>query len=103
MNHEVMNRLLGVLAIALGLAVSAQAQSESGTVAAMVGALQIQRAGAWQAGSIGVPVFAGDRLRTGATDQAKIVFREESVLDVAPNTEVLLDTQVFDPATRRLQ
>jgi hypothetical protein len=103
MNHEVMNRLLGVLAIALGLAVSAQAQSESGTVAAMVGALQIQRAGAWQGGSIGVPVFAGDRLRTGATDQAKIVFREESVLDVAPNTEVLLDTQVFDPATRRLQ
>ncbi|MFI5397133.1 MAG: FecR domain-containing protein [Candidatus Binatia bacterium] len=95
-----MKRTVCVLAIALGLAASAQAQSETGTVAAMVGALQIQRGGAWQAGSIGAPVFTGDRLRTGANDQAKIVFREESVLDMAPNTEILLDTQVFDRPPR---
>ena len=78
----------------------AWAQSEAGTVAAVVGTLQIQRAATWQNGTVGAPIFVGDRLRTGTSDAAKIVFRDDSVLDVAPNSELTVDKQVFDDDAR---
>jgi len=84
-------------------AAGAQAQSEVGTVAATLGMLQIQRGGTWQDATLGAPVFVGDRLRTGGTEQAKIVLRDDSVLDLAPNTELVLETQVFDPSAHRFQ
>lgn len=89
-----------LLAVVL-CAARAWAQSEVGTVAAVVGVLQIQRAAAWQNGGVGAPIFAGDRLRTGASDSAKVVFRDDSVLDVAPNTELTVDKQTFDTSARR--
>ena len=79
------------------------AQAEVGTVAAMLGVLQVQRAGTWQNGSIGAPVFVGDRLRTGAGDSAKIVFRDDSVLDIAANSELTIDKQAFDMSARRFE
>ena len=89
-----------LLAILL-CAARAGAQAEVGTVAAVVGTLQVQRAAAWQNGTVGAPIFAGDRLRTGASDMAKVVFRDDSVLDVGPNTELTVDKQAFDPSARR--
>ncbi len=80
----------------------AAAQSETGTVAAVRGTLQIQRGGSWQNASIGAPVFAGDRLRTGTGDQARVVFQDESLLDLAPATEVALVRQVLGGSGRRL-
>ncbi len=80
-----------------------QAQSEVCTVAAVGGTLQVQRAGAWQNATVGVPLFVSDRLRTGATDSGKIVCRDDSVLDVAPNTELTLDKQIFDAGARRFE
>ncbi|MFQ5667020.1 MAG: FecR domain-containing protein [Candidatus Binatia bacterium] len=93
--------ILWILVAALLGSTPAQAQSEAGTVAAVVGTLQVRRARIWQNASIGVPVFPGDRLRTGPNDQAKIVFRDDSVLDLAPATVLTVDTQVFDPASHR--
>lgn len=100
--HGVRIVLWGLVAVFV-FAPHAQAQSEAGTVAAVVGTLQLQRGGAWQNAGIGAPVFVGDRLRTSATDRAKVVFSDDSVLDVGPDTEVLLDKQVFDAATHRFQ
>ena len=77
------------------------AQTEVGTVAAMQGALQVQRAATWQNASVGAPIFVGDRLRTGANDAAKVVFRDDSVLDVAPKSELTVDKQAFDADGRR--
>jgi len=91
------------LVAAFVIAARVEAQSEAGTVAAVAGALQLQRGGTWQNAGIGVPVFVGDRLRTGATDRAKVVFADDSVLDLGPDTELLLDKQVFDAATHRFQ
>ncbi len=91
-------------AVALSLALvagSAMAQSETGTVAAIRGTLQIERGGTWQNGSIGAPVFAGDRLRTGGGDQARVVFRDDSLVDLAPATEVALARQIFGDGARR--
>ncbi len=91
-------------AVALSLALvtgSAMAQSETGTVAAVRGTLQIERGGTWQNGSIGAPVFAGDRLRTGSGDQARVVFRDDSLVDLAPATEVALVRQILGDGARR--
>lgn len=97
------NKFTAVLLILVAVlcAGRAWAQAEIGTVAAVIGTLQVQRSSAWQNGSVGAPIFIGDRLRTGASDSAKIVFRDDSVLDVAPNTELTLDKQTFDPSARR--
>jgi hypothetical protein len=82
-------------------ATPAWAQSEVGTLAAVGGAPQVQRAGGWQDATRGSPVFIGDRIRTEASDSAKIVFQDDSVLDVAPNTEFTVNKQAFDPSARR--
>jgi hypothetical protein len=100
-------RLGGVHYLLLALLIVAgrvQAQSEAGAVAALVGTLQIQRGAAgWQSASIGVPVFVGDRFRTGASDRATLVFRDDTVLNLSSDTEAMLDTQAFDEAAGRFQ
>jgi len=99
----VMNRsIVCSLAIAC-VAAAVQAQSESGRVAAILGTLEIGRGGMSRPASIGAPVFAGDRLITGGADQAKIVFQDDTVIDLGPGTEVLLAKQVFDRAAHRAE
>jgi hypothetical protein len=103
MGRSIFQIVLRVLFAGTVVASSAQAQSEIGTVAAIAGKLQVRHGAIWQAGTIGGPVFAGDRLRTGAPDRAKIVFADDSVLDVGPDTDVTLDTQVFEPTAHRFR
>jgi hypothetical protein len=81
----------------------AQAQQEAGNLAALQGTLQIERGGVWQTGSIGVPILVGDRVKTGATDRARLVFRDESLLDIGPSTEIGVETFVFDPGRHRVK
>jgi hypothetical protein len=101
MNRRYGSRSLWLLVAGVLCAARAGAQTEVGTVAAMQGTLQVQRAATWQNGGVGAPIFVGDRLRTGASDAAKIVFRDDSVLDVAPKSEFTVDKQAFDLGTRR--
>jgi hypothetical protein len=89
--------------VAIAMASGVRAQSESGKVAAILGAIEIERGGTSEPATVGAPVFSGDRLRTGASDQAKVVFQDDSVLDLAPDTEVLLAKQAFDRAGHRLE
>jgi hypothetical protein len=103
MKRVALDRIVWVLLLAVIGPARVQGQVEAGTVAAVVGKLEVQRGGTWQAATVGAPVFAGDRLRSAEGDQAKIVFRDDSVLDIGPGTDILLDTQVFDPAAHRYQ
>lgn len=95
----------GVLVLVLAAsAARASAQADAGVVAAVVGTLQIQRAaGAWENVSIGFPVVVGDRFRTGASDLGAILLGDSSVVNLAPDTELLLDTLAFGEAARRPQ
>jgi len=101
MNRSTIKNVLWMLMAVLLAAARAHGQSEIGTVAAVVGTLQIQRGGAWQDSHVGMPVFIGDWLRTGANDRTKIVLRDDSVLDVAADSEVVLDKQIFDPSAHQ--
>jgi hypothetical protein len=103
MPRTLLRALASVLCIVASVAIQARGQSESGTVVAISGTLRVQRAGVEQTASIGAPLFSGDRLTTGATDLAKLVFQDDSVLDVAANTTVRLDRQIFDPKVHRVQ
>jgi hypothetical protein len=87
--------------VTVAMAAGVQAQSESGRVAAILGTMEIERGGTSEPATIGAPVFSGDRLRTGGGDQAKVVFQDDSVLDLGPGTDVLLTKQVFDRTGRR--
>jgi hypothetical protein len=101
MGYGTNRSILCALAITCATAVSVEAQ-ETGRVAAILGTVRIARGGVSQPASIGAPVFAGDRLTTGSTDQAKVVFEDDSVIDLGPGTDVLLVRQVFDRASHRL-
>ncbi|HYD48944.1 MAG TPA: FecR domain-containing protein [Terriglobales bacterium] len=77
------------------------ATTETGTVAAVEGALTVQRAGSTASLPLGAGLVAGDRLRTGPGDRAKLVFLDESVITMAPSTEIVLQTQSFEPVSDR--
>lgn len=101
MRHAGTSSALYAVVIICLAAVGAQAQSEVGMVAAIRGVLQIERGGSAQPGSIGAPLFAGDRLSTGSGDQAKLVFRDDSVIDLASDTQLVLAKAVVGSTTGR--
>jgi hypothetical protein len=49
---------------------------------------------------VGIDVFANERVRTGATDRAHLVFRDGSALSVGANSEITIDRFVYDPSTQ---
>jgi hypothetical protein len=50
------------------------------------------------AAAVGMPVQLGDQLATGADGQLRVLFRDDSVLDLSENSSLVVDQQVFDPA-----
>lgn len=106
MNHAIFAGI-GLVAAALGIAAGAEpaaANGNAGQVVAIWGGVDIERAdAAAPAGPVvpGTIIAEGDRLTTGAGDRAKIVLAEHSVVDLAPDTEIVLRRQAADPATGR--
>ena len=80
--------LLGTVAMA----------EDVGTVAATRGAADIGRGGARTAAAVGQTVQLGDELHTGSDGQLRVVFRDDSVIDLSENSSLVVDQQVFDPA-----
>jgi hypothetical protein len=89
-----------ILAAAILLATAAAGQETVGTVAIARGAAEIVRGGAATAAAVGASVSTGDELRTG-DGQMRVVFRDDSVVDLHQHTTLVVDQQVFDPAASR--
>lgn len=88
-----------VLPLVLLLATVLPARAEDvGTVAAVEGAAEIGRAGAWTTAIPGATVALGDQLRTGQPGRMRVVFRDDSVLVLSDGTTMVVDQQVFDPS-----
>jgi hypothetical protein len=79
------------------------AQAETATVAAVVGGAELQRAGGgeWQLAVVGSTLFVGDRVRTRPTSHLKLVFQDDSVVDIGPATEFLIESQTFNASARQ--
>lgn len=83
----------GVLLIA-----SAAVGEDVGTVAAVRGTASVGRGDVRTAAAVGMPVQLGDQLSTGADGQLRVLFRDDSVVDLSENSSLVVDQQVFDPA-----
>lgn len=81
-------------------AAPALAQEEVGHVASVEGTAEINRAGAVTAAVTGDPIQLGDELRT-TEGQLRVVFRDDSVLNLGPDTRLVVDENVYQPEQGR--
>lgn len=93
---------LGAGLLSLLLSASASLAGEPvGRVVAARGTVEVARGGEedWRALPVAAPVFTGDRLRTGEDGLVKILFDDESVVDVGGGSATLeIDRYDVDPA-----
>ena len=77
-------------ALAGAAAAPALASTEIGAAVAAAGTVEVRRAssGDWKDLEPGAPIFRGDEIRTGESGRLKILFADETVLDLAPTTEL---------------
>jgi hypothetical protein len=92
-----MLRARTLLICGLLLCAGAAWAEDVGTVASVRGVADIGRAGARSPAVVGGVVQLGDELHTGADGQLRVVFRDESVIDLAEGSSLVVDKQVFDP------
>lgn len=88
------------------LAGSTRAQEPVGSVAALEGQAEVRRADAtaWVPLAAGASVLVGDHIRTLAGSKVKVVLREDSVMALAPGSELVITEQLVAPApVSRLQ
>lgn len=92
-----MKRASSLLALLLLLASPLAALADDvGSVASFTGQAEVGREGQWLPAETGMPVRLGDQLRT--TDgRLKVVFQDDSVLNLGENTTITVDDQVFQP------
>lgn len=88
--------------LALLLIAARAAAEDAGTIAAIDGVVQIQRAGAAIPAVAGTVLVVGDEIRTGA-GRIRIVLRDGSVLNVGTDSTIVIVQQVVEPDTGRLE
>ena len=101
MAHPV--RLLALLALLCGLAssFSPPALAQVGVTSVAVGQPRgTPPAQAERVLRVGLDIFANERVLTGAADRAHLVFLDGSAVTVGPNSDLVIDRFVYDPATR---
>jgi hypothetical protein len=91
------DRWLRLVVVFLPFCATLAAAEDVGSVASVRGVADIGRAGAFTPATVGAAVQLGDELRTG-DGQMRVVFRDDSVIDLTERSSLTVDTQVFDPA-----
>lgn len=88
--------LLAVLCLWLLFPASATALSPSGKAVAVVQATSASGPGGSRTLAAAKPVYSGDRINTGGSGQAQIVFADDTKLVVGPNSSIVIDDFVFN-------
>lgn len=70
---------------------------DAGKVVSLEGTVEIGRGGTFTATTTGGVVQTGDTIRTGKPGRARILFIDESVLNIGDNSTLVIDQTVFDP------
>ncbi len=73
-----------------------------GSIKIVKGAASVQRDGLTIAARVGERLFANDILLTGEDGSLGIIFRDDSVLSMGPETRLIIDKFVFAPAEGKL-
>ncbi len=91
-------RLAAVIGAALLLTLGGVARGqEVGTVAAVEPLSEIGQGGTWTKAALGSPIHQGDTLRTGPAGRLRVVLQDDSVVNLANNSQLVIDESVFQP------
>src|SRR6185295_4928026 len=92
-----MKRAHFVIALALAVLAPAVVRAQDvGNVASVTGNAEVGHGGQWKPATAGMGVQLGDELRT-KDGRMRVVFQDDSVLNLAENTTLTVDDQVFQP------
>jgi hypothetical protein len=69
---------------------------DAGKVVSLEGTVEIGRAAVFTRADVGSTVAPGDTIRTGSPGRARILFVDDSVLNLGDGTTLLIDETVFD-------
>lgn len=89
--------LLAALCLAVSVAQAQNTVSPVGMVKTLSGPAFIDFNGQRAAAGIGSPVFMGSRLTTGAGGTLGVTFRDETVMSIGPDTQMVIDQYLFAP------
>jgi hypothetical protein len=87
--------LIGMLLIALPVF----AAETAGIIKVAKGTVTIERGGQKLTATAGTPVFAGDRIITGADGSVGLTLRDDTLLSAGPRSSFALDRFAFDTTT----
>jgi hypothetical protein len=72
----------------------------AGVVADMQGVVEIEQPdGTWTQAGARTVVNLGDHIRTGADGKLQILMLDETIFTIGPNSNMVIDTFVYDPTT----
>ncbi|MCU0597783.1 MAG: FecR domain-containing protein [Desulfobacterales bacterium] len=78
-------------------ALSQGAESPVGSIKTLEGDVLVLRGGQSIPASIGMPVFQGDIIQTPASGSAGIIFRDDSIISLGPESKLSIMEYVFEP------
>src|SRR5436190_1628489 len=99
LSHGVRSRLLAGAAVAALLSGPALAQEVGVTAAVNPQATGTPPERATRTLSVGIDMFRNEKITTGPEGKTQLLFVDGSALSIGPNSDVVLDEFVYDPAT----
>lgn len=87
------------LALVLWIGIAAAAEP-AGMIKTLRGKVSVDRAGQQQQAALGMPVHAGDRLRTGPDSAVGVTLRDDTRLAAGPDSQLLISEFRFDTTTQ---
>lgn len=90
---------LALSACLCGLAIAQPATGAAGMLKRSQGEVTIERAGQRQPAAPGAVLLVGDTLRTGPGGSAGITLRDDTLMTLGPDAELLLSQFTFDNTT----
>jgi hypothetical protein len=92
--------LIGVMCavFVISIVASAAADDPAGIIKTIKGAASIMRQEKVVSAADGQKIFKGDTIKTGPSGSLGIIFADDTLLSLGPNSEVVIDEFVFAPA-----
>lgn len=98
--HQKLITLTIALFCVFAVGFSIQAAEEAGTITELEGTVRIARAGAGvEPAELNGVVYVGDQISTMRESRVTVLFKDESVLTLSPDTSLVIDEMVYKPET----
>ena len=98
-----MNLLSGVISLILiGIMPVASPESSIGSVKTVAGTALVLRGTQTLPAAAGLRILPGDLLRTGPNGSIGVVFKDDMLVSLGPNTEFVIDEYIFSPAEEKM-